>query len=200
MDVTELSIPGAWVFTPRQHPDERGLFLEWFKAEVVEKAIGHPPQVVQANHSISRKDVLRGVHYAQHPPSQAKYVYCTRGAFLDVVVDIRVGSPTFGRHEAVRIDDVDRRGVYLAQGLGHAILALEDDSAVTYLVSTPFTPANEHGVHPLDPALGIAWGAAAPLLSPKDEAAPSLADAAAQGLLPSYDECAAYVRTLGAGT
>ena len=196
MDVSELSIDGAWVFTPRQHPDERGLFLEWFKADVVEKAVGHPLDIVQANHSISRRGVLRGVHYAQHPPSQAKYVYCTRGAFLDVVIDIRVGSPTFGRHDVVRIDDVDRRGVYLSEGLGHAILALEDDSAVTYLVSTPYTPANEHGVHPLDPALGIDWGEEEPLLSPKDEAAPTLDVAAATGLLPSYDDCVVYSRSL----
>jgi len=196
MDVTELSIDGAWVFTPRQHPDDRGLFLEWYKADVVQKAVGHPLRIAQANHSISRRGVLRGVHYAQHPPSQAKYVYCTRGAFLDVVVDIRIGSPTFGRHDVVRIDDVDRRGVYLTEGLGHAILALEDDSAVTYLVSTPFTPANEHGVHPLDPALGIDWGAVEPLLSPKDETAPTLEAAAAQGLLPSYDDCVAYSRSL----
>ena len=187
MDVTELSIPGAWVFTPRQHPDDRGLFLEWFKADVVEKAIGHPFRIVQANHSISRQDVLRGVHYAQHAPSQAKYVYCTRGAFIDVVVDIRVGSPTYGQHEMVRIDDVDRRSVYLSEGLGHCILSLADDAAVTYLVSTPFTPGNEHGVDPLDPALGIEWPITEPLLSPRDAAAPSLAEAREQGLLPSYD-------------
>jgi len=200
MDVTELSVTGAWVFTPRQHPDERGLFLEWFKAQVLEQAIGHPLTVQQANHSVSSRGTLRGVHFADVPPGQAKYVYCTRGAFLDVIVDIRVGSPTFGAHDAVRIDAVDRRGVYLAQGLGHAILALEDDSAVTYLVSTPFTPANEHGVNPLDPALGIDWGAVRPVLSPKDEAAPTLADAGAQGLLPSYDDCAAFIRSLGART
>ena len=196
MDVTELSISGAWVFTPRQHPDDRGLFLEWFKSDVVEKAIGHPFRLAQANHSISAKDVLRGVHYAQHPPSQAKYVYCTRGAFLDVVIDIRVGSPTYGQHDVVRIDDVDRRSVYLSEGLGHCILSLADDSAVTYLVSTPFTPGNEHAVNPMDPALGIDWGVDAPLLSPKDEAAPTLAEAAERGLLPSYDDSLAHIRSL----
>ncbi len=196
MDVVELEIPGSWVFTPRQHPDDRGVFLEWFKADVFAKAVGHPLHIAQANHSISRRGVLRGVHYAQHTPSQAKYVYCTRGAFLDVIIDIRVGSPTYGQHTSVVIDEVDRRGVYLSEGLGHAIVSLADDSAVTYLVSTPFTPGNEHAVNPLDPALGIDWGTTSPLLSPKDEAAPTLAEAAERGLLPSYDELAAHIRSL----
>ncbi|HVF21389.1 MAG TPA: dTDP-4-dehydrorhamnose 3,5-epimerase family protein [Mycobacteriales bacterium] len=196
MDFAELSIPGAWLFTPRQHPDDRGLFLEWFKGDVVEKAVGHPLTIAQANHSVSKKDVLRGVHYAQRAPSQAKYVYCTRGAFLDVIIDIRVGSPTYLQHEVILLDDVDRRSIYLSEGLGHCILSLADDSAVTYLVSTPFAPDNEHGVNPTDPALGIDWPVSTPLLSPRDEAAPSLAEAAERGILPSYDECVAHAASL----
>jgi dTDP-4-dehydrorhamnose 3,5-epimerase len=200
VDVTELKIPGAWAFTPRQFPDPRGVFLEWFKAAVVEEAVGHRLALAQANHSVSSRGTLRGVHFADVPPSQAKYVYCTRGAVLDVVVDIRVGSPTFGVSDAVRLDDVDRRGVYLSEGLGHAFLALTDDANVTYLCSEPYAPAREHGVHPLDPALELPLpDDIEPLLSEKDAAAPTLAEAQEQGLLPSYDACLAFYETLRGG-
>ena len=200
MQVDELTVPGAWAFTPRQFPDPRGVFLEWFKASVLEKAVGHPLAVKQANHSISAKGTLRGVHFADVPPGQAKYVYCTRGAVLDVVVDLRVGSPTFGASDAVRLDDADRRGVYLSEGLGHAFLALTDDANVTYLCSEPYNPAGEHGVHPLDPELALPWpGDVEPLLSDKDAAAPTLAQARDLGLLPSYDSCESFYARLRSG-
>lgn len=190
VQVDELKVPGAWSFTPRQFPDPRGVFLEWFKGAVLEQAIGHPLTIAQANHSVSAKGTLRGVHFADVPPGQAKYVYCSRGAVLDVIVDLRVGSPTFGVSDAVRLDDLDRRGVYLSEGLGHAFLALTDDANVTYLCSTPYNPDREHAVHPLDPALELPWPADLEhLLSDRDAAAPTLADARAAGLLPSYDEC-----------
>lgn len=196
MDVQALSIEGSWVFTPRQFGDERGVFLEWFKAD----ALPAPLTLAQANHSVSRRGTLRGVHYADVPPSQAKYVYCPRGAVLDVVVDIRVGSPTFGTFETVLLDDVDRRAVYLAEGLGHAFLALSDLASVTYLCSTPYAPAREHGVHPLDPDLALPWPAdVEPLLSRKDAAAPRLADAQAAGALPSYADCLAFYARRSSG-
>ena len=201
MEVRELAVPGAWVFTPRQWPDPRGVFLEWFKGDVVEQAVGHPLTVRQANHSVSQRGTLRGVHFADVPPGQAKYVYCTRGAVIDVVVDIRVGSPTFGRCDAVQLDDTDRRGVYVSEGLGHAFLALTDDVNVTYLVSAPYAPSREHGIHPLDPALGLPWPPdVEPILSEKDSAAPTLADARAAGLLPDHAACEAYYRTLRSGS
>ena len=200
MDVQPLDIDGAWVFTPRQHPDDRGVFLEWFKAAVVEEAVGHRLSLAQANHSVSARGTLRGVHYADVPPSQAKYVYCSAGAVLDVVVDIRVGSPTFGRCAAVRLDDVDRRGIYIAEGLGHAFLALTDAASVTYLCSQSYNPTGEHGVHPLDPELALPWpGDVEPLLSPKDAAAPTLAEARAAGALPAYEDCLALYRRLDSG-
>ena len=201
MDVRELKIAGAWEFTPRQFPDPRGVFLEWFKGSVVEGAVGHRLGLAQANHSVSSKGTLRGIHFADVPPGQAKYVYCTRGAVLDVIVDIRVGSPTFGVSDAVRLDDEDRRGVYLAEGLGHAFMALTDDANVTYLCSEPYNPTGEHGTHPLDPALDLPWPAdIEPLLSDKDAAAPTLAEAERQGLLPSYDACVAFYDTLRTGS
>jgi dTDP-4-dehydrorhamnose 3,5-epimerase len=199
MKVRELAIPGAWEFTPVQHGDPRGVFLEWYRAEPVTEAVGHPLRLVQTNHSTSRRGVLRGIHYADVPPGQAKYVYCPRGAFLDVIVDLRVGSPTFGQWEAVRLDEIDRRAVYLAEGLGHAPFSLTDDAALLYLCSTGYNPGREHGVHPLDPALDLPWPKdIAPILSEKDLAAPTVAEAAAQGLLPSYEECLAYYASLSA--
>jgi len=201
VQVDELSVPGAWTFTPRQFADPRGVFLEWFKAAVLEEAIGHPLTVKQANHSVSAKGTLRGVHFADVAPGQAKYVYCTRGAVLDVIVDLRVGSPTFGVSDAVRLDDVDRRGVYLSEGLGHAFLALTDDANVTYLCSEPYSPGREHGLHPLDPELALPLpDDVEHLLSDKDAAAPTLAQAREQGMLPDYAACQAFYATLRGGS
>ncbi|GMA25083.1 hypothetical protein GCM10025864_28420 [Luteimicrobium album] len=152
---------------------------------------------------MSAAGVVRGIHFADVPPSQAKYVTCAKGAVLDVVVDIRVGSPTFGRWDSVLLDDVDRRAIYLSEGLGHAFMSLEDDSTVLYLCSAPYAPGREHGIHPLDPEVGVAWPTTArdgspltPLLSDKDEAAPTLVEAREQGLLPRLEDVEAFVVTL----
>ena len=197
MDVTELSVPDAWVFTPSQHSDSRGTFLEWFRADTLAKAVGHPLRLAQGNHSISKAGTLRGVHYADVPPSQAKYVTCVSGRVLDCVVDIRVGSPTFGQWDSVVLDDVDRRGLYVSEGLGHAFIALTEGAQVSYVCSTQYSPGREHGVNPLDPDLALPWPAdLAPLLSDKDLAAPTLRAAAAAGLLPSYADCQAYYADL----
>jgi dTDP-4-dehydrorhamnose 3,5-epimerase len=191
--VEPLGIDGTWSYTPRIHPDERGSFLEWFRASDLAAGLGYPMDIAQANCSVSRRGVLRGIHFGDVPPGQAKYVSCVRGAILDVMVDVRVGSPTFGRWEAIRLDDEDRRAVLLAEGLGHAFMALTEDATVLYLCSSPYAPGREHGVHPLDPALGIAWPPGLePVLSGKDAAAPTLAEARAAGILPDYGTCAAY--------
>ncbi|MDP9118460.1 MAG: dTDP-4-dehydrorhamnose 3,5-epimerase [Actinomycetota bacterium] len=197
MQTRALKIDGAWEFTPKAFADDRGLFLEWFKAEVFADAVGQEFTVAQANQSVSARGVLRGIHYATVPPSQAKYVYCPVGAVLDVIVDIRVGSPTFGEWDAVRLDDVDRRAVYLSEGLGHAFMALADGSAVTYLCSTGYAPQREFGTNPLDPELGLPWPAdVEPALSDKDAAAPTLREAAEQRLLPTYADCQSFYATL----
>jgi dTDP-4-dehydrorhamnose 3,5-epimerase len=184
--IRPLTIEGAFEVTPVQHRDPRGTFLEWYRFDALAAAVGHPLDLAQANLSTSARDVVRGIHFADVPPGQAKYVTCVAGAVLDVVVDIRVGSPTFGAWEAVPLDDEDRRAVYLAEGLGHAFCALTDQAAVAYLCSTTYRPGHEHGINPLDPELGVAWPAAEPVLSTKDEAAPTLAEARATGLLPRY--------------
>ena len=201
MEIRELAVPDAYEITPRQFRDDRGVFLEWYRFEPLTEAVGHPLRLAQANCSVSARGVVRGVHFADVPPSQAKYVTCLRGAVLDVAVDIRVGSPTFGTVDSVRLDDVDRRAIYLAEGLGHAFMALTDDATVAYLCSEPYAPARERGVHPLDPSLGMPWpGDVEPLLSPKDAEAPTLEQARDQGLLPAYDACRAFyaeLRTAG---
>jgi dTDP-4-dehydrorhamnose 3,5-epimerase len=199
----ELKVPGAWEITPKQIGDARGVFLEWFKNEAFAIAIGHPFDLQQVNCSVSAAGVLRGIHFADVPPGQAKYVACAKGAVLDVAVDIRVGSPTFGAWDAVVLDDVDRRAIYLSEGLGHAFLSLEVDSTVLYLCSTPYAPGREHGINPLDPEIGIEWPTTArdgheiaPILSEKDLAAPNLSDAARMGLLPTASSVAAHLRAV----
>jgi len=186
-----LGVPGAFVHTPRVHADDRGAFLEWYREDAVTGQGLSPLHLAQANLSVSRAGVLRGIHFTDVPPGQAKYVTCVRGAVLDVVVDLRVGSPAFGRWDAVRLDDVDRRAVHVAEGLGHGFLALTDGATVVYACSSPYSPDREHEIDALDPALGIDWpldelGGLLPIRSPKDAAAPTLAQALERGLLPTW--------------
>lgn len=192
-----LDIDGAWVFTPRIHRDGRGSFMEWFTDAELRADLGHRLDIAQANCSVSRRGVIRGIHFSDVPPGQAKYVTCASGAIIDVVVDIRVGSPQFGRWTAVRLDDENRRALYIGEGLGHAFAAVSDQATVLYLCSTPYAPGREHGVNPLDPAIDIDWPHdIEPVLSDKDRAAPSLAEAQASGLLPDYAASQAYLATL----
>jgi dTDP-4-dehydrorhamnose 3,5-epimerase len=197
MQVRELAVRDAYEFTPPKFPDHRGLFTAPFQETAFAKALGHPLRVAQTNHSVSRRGTIRGVHFADTPPGQAKYVYCPRGALLDVVVDLRVGSPTFGRWDAVRLDSADFRAVYLAEGLGHAFVALEEDTAMAYLCSSGYDPSGEHGITPLDPDLGLPWPTdITPILSDKDTEAPTLSQALADDLLPHYDTCQTHYSTL----
>ena len=203
MQVRELSVPGAFEVTPVQHTDDRGVFLEWFREDVFVGTTGHPLHLAQANCSVSSAGTLRGIHFAELPPSQAKFVTCVHGAAFDVVVDLRVGSPAYGRWDAVLIDDRERRAVYLPEGVGHAFMALEDPTVVNYLCSSPYAPGRERGVHPLDPEIAIDWPTAnrhgasvLPLLSPKDEAAPTLAQARESGILATYEDAIAFTRGL----
>lgn len=190
-----LGIEGAWAFTPRVHADNRGAFLEAFRGADFGAALGYRLEVAQVNCSVSRRGVIRGIHYADVPPGQAKYVTCVAGAIVDVVVDLRAGSPGFGTWEAVRLDDESRRAVFLAEGLGHGFQVLSESATVLYLCSTPYAAGREHGVNPLDPALGIGWqlgSGDAPVLSDKDAEAPLLDEALGAGQLPRYADCVAY--------
>lgn len=192
-----LSIDGAWLYEPLLHDDERGTFLEAFQGQAFELATGRRLELAQVNCSVSRRGVVRGVHFADLPPGQAKYVTCVHGAVRDVIVDLRPGSPTYRAWEAVELDDRSRRAVFLSEGLGHAFQAITDDATVVYLTTSGYNPGREHGIDPLDPELGITWlPDTEPLLSPKDAAAPTVAAAEAQGLLPAYEDCVRYVSSL----
>jgi dTDP-4-dehydrorhamnose 3,5-epimerase len=199
MQISPLSIEGAWQVVPRQHADDRGVFLEWFAESAFVEATGQRLDLAQANISTSSAGVVRGIHFAELPPGQAKYVTCPSGAVVDVVVDLRVGSPTFGQHETVLLDDANRVALYLSEGLGHAYMALSDGAVFAYLCSAPYAPGREHGVSPMCPELAIQWPTTGrdgapltPLMSPKDLAAPGLAEAREQGLLPTYEQAQAF--------
>jgi 5-epimerase len=190
MQVRELTVRHAFEFAPPVFPDTRGVFVAPYQEKSFVDAVGHPLSLAQSNHSRSRRGSLRGLHFADVPPGQAKYIYCPSGALLDVAVDVREGSPTFGRWDAVRLDPVSFRAVYLPEGVAHAFMALEDDTVISYLCSTGYNPSAERGINPLDPALGLPWPAdLEPLLSGKDAEAPSLATLRAAGALPDYADC-----------
>jgi dTDP-4-dehydrorhamnose 3,5-epimerase len=186
--ISPLAISGAFEVATTIHGDSRGEFVEWFKAPALKEATGRDFSLAQANLSLSSKGTLRGIHFADVPPGQAKYITCPVGRILDYIVDIRVGSPTFGDWVSVELSGENRNGVFLAEGLGHAFLALEENTVVTYLVTDVFRPDREHGINPLDHDLGLEF----PLpkeelaLSPKDEQAPGFLEAKELGLLPVW--------------
>lgn len=198
MQIRALTIAGAVEFTPRQLDDERGMFAEVYRFEALSEAVGHPLDLRQVNVSVSQRGVVRGIHYAAVPPSQAKYVTVMHGAVIDYVIDIRLGSPTFGHVEVVPLDSVHRRALYLAEGLGHCFVALEDNTVVSYLTSEVFAPQREHGITPFDESLSIEYPFARAdlILSPKDAQAPSLREAERQGLLPTWSACVDFTRAL----
>ncbi|WP_432744290.1 dTDP-4-dehydrorhamnose 3,5-epimerase family protein [Streptomyces sp. JH002] len=198
MKAEELAVEGALVFTPQVFPDQRGLFVSPYQQEAFTQAHGAPLfRVAQTNHSRSRRGVVRGVHYTLTPPGTAKYVYCAAGEAIDIVVDIRVGSPTFGRWDAVRVNPREFRAVYFPVGVGHAFIALADDTVMSYMLAAPYVAEYELGLSVLDTELGLPIPRdIEPILSERDAAAPTLAEAAEAGLLPRYEECLALERNL----
>ncbi|MEU5884553.1 dTDP-4-dehydrorhamnose 3,5-epimerase [Spirillospora sp. NPDC047279] len=201
MQSRALAVDGAFEFTPRTFPDDRGLFVSPFQEAAFAESAGRRRfPVAQTNHSRSRRGVVRGIHYTVVPPGTAKYVYCARGSALDVVVDIRVGSPTYGRVEAVLMDQKDFRASYIPIGAGHAFIALEDDTVMSYLLSQSYIAEKELSVSALDPAIGLPIPAGVePILSERDSKAPTLAEAEAAGLLPDYASCLRFEEALWAG-
>lgn len=201
MDFRDLTVTDALEVTPSQHHDERGTFAEGFRIDHLAERIGHPFIVRQTNISVSVAGAMRGVHYADVPPSQAKYVTALSGTFLDVIIDLRTGSPTFGAHDVVRLDTKTRRSVYLPEGVGHMLVCVEDGTAL-YLCSQVFNPTGERGITPTDPDLGLELDLPegfTPIVSAKDAAAPTLAGARAGGLLPSYAACTTWAAELATG-
>jgi dTDP-4-dehydrorhamnose 3,5-epimerase len=191
MSFTPLSIEGSWVFSPQQFGDDRGSFHEVFKLSSLTESLGFAFEVKQVNQSVSKAGVIRGVHWAEVPPGQAKYVFCPRGSIWDVVVDIRLGSPTFGQFAAEELSAKNGKAMLIREGLGHAFLSLEEDTVVNYLCSEPYSPKTEYGINPLDEELNISfasrWDATKFVTSPKDTSAPSLSQANSLGILPRFE-------------
>ncbi|MGH3982283.1 MAG: dTDP-4-dehydrorhamnose 3,5-epimerase family protein [Pseudonocardiaceae bacterium] len=198
MEARELAVEGAFEFVPEVFPDDRGLFVSPFQHPIFEAAVGHPLfPVKQTNHSRSRCGVIRGIHYTVTPPGTAKYVYCARGRSLDIVVDVRAGSPTYGFWDAVLLDQKHFRTMYFPVGVGHAFLALEDDTVMVYMLSGSYVPEHELAVSALDPALGLPIPTGfVPILSERDSAAPTMEAARAAGALPDYVACVAAEEVL----
>lgn len=188
--VRPLSVSGSWKFEITTHRDTRGSFREWYQDAAFRSATGHGLRLTQANCSVSNRGALRGIKYADVPTGQAKYVTCLAGAVLDVVVDLRVGSPTFGAWHMERLDEASPSALYISEGLGHAVMSLADSSAMAYLLTAAHDPGRERSVHPLDPDIGITWPPDVEVtLSGKDSSAPGLHEARRAGLLPEYDAC-----------
>jgi len=188
MKFSELAIKGAWVAEADLHNDARGNFSEWFKKSEVVSITGFEFEAAQANISTSHKGTLRGIHYSLAVNGQAKWVTCVSGSVLDVIVDIREGSPTFGKFESIRLESKSGKSVLIGPGLGHAFIAQEDSSSVVYLLSSPYSPTDEYGINPHDKEIGINWDMeiTSVILSDKDRSAPSLEFQRANGKLPKY--------------
>ncbi|AOS61951.1 dTDP-4-dehydrorhamnose 3,5-epimerase family protein [Actinoalloteichus hymeniacidonis] len=191
MKARELAVVGAVEFSPEIFPDDRGEFLSYYQEPVFAETLGHKLfPTAQASQSRSRRGVLRGIHFSRTPPGTAKYVHCARGSALDIVVDLRIGSPTFGQSDSTILDTVSHRAMYFPPGVGHAFVALEDDTVISYLLSENYVPANELAITPHDAELALRLPADLELIqSDRDRAAMTLAQARTQGLLPEYATC-----------
>ena len=191
MQITELEIPDSYLVETNKFGDDRGIFLESFRFNKLQAMTNRTFAIKQVNTSVSQKGVLRGIHFASVPQGQAKYVTVHTGSIIDYIVDIRIGSETFGKWTSVRLDSIERNAVFLSEGLGHAFLSLEDNTVVSYLVSDTYKPSCEFGINPLDPEVGLELSSQFmnPLLSEKDSSAPSLQALSENAILPTYDAC-----------
>ena len=187
MSMIALDIDGAWLYTSKVHNDERGNFREWFKLSEISSLAGINFKVAQANTSQSKRGVIRGIHYSLAPEGQAKWITCTSGEIRDVIVDIRRGSPTYGKSVVINLSANSGDAILLGAGLGHGFSAMEEGTTVVYLVSSEYSPQHEFSINPLDSDLKIDWGFTSSeiQMSPSDSAAPSFRQRADSGLLPS---------------
>lgn len=175
----KMEIPGVWLIEPNVFEDARGYFMEAYKQAEFEATIG-TVRFIQDNESCSTRGVLRGLHYQLAPYSQAKLVRVIRGNVLDVAVDLRAGSPTFGRYVAVELSGENKRQLFIPRGFAHGFHVLSDQAVFTYKVDNVYTPTHERSIRFDDPAIGIDWGISDPdivNLSAKDKQAPLLKEA-----------------------
>ncbi|MFC3998239.1 dTDP-4-dehydrorhamnose 3,5-epimerase [Nocardiopsis sediminis] len=189
MNISEIDLVDNFLVTPKIIPDDRGYFLETFSQRAFQENFGHKLSVAQVNCSLSKRGTIRGMH-AVALPGQARYVMCVQGAVTDIALDIRVGSPTFGRHQAVTLSAENRHALYLPEGMAHGFSPLTDEATVVYLCSAPWNPGAEFIINATDPELDLPWPEGHELLlSDKDRAAPSFREARERGLLPGYAAC-----------
>lgn len=191
MGFESTGIMNCWVFTPQRFLDDRGYFQETFKLSAIHSDLGIDFHVKQINQSKSAAGVVRGIHWADVPPGQAKYVSVASGEIIDFVVDLRTQSPTFGTWQAFNLSESNGRVVLIGNGLGHAFLSLEDETVVTYFCSEEYNPDAERTLNPLDETVSIPFleyansaGVWQLSFSPKDEAGPNLTDLLEASLLP----------------
>ena len=181
MRVTPTALPEVLMLEPERHEDARGVFMELWREDKL-AAAGISAHIVQTNLSVSRKGVIRGLHF-QEPNAQDKLVSAVSGVIFDVAVDVRRGGPRFGRWVGVELSAANRRQLWIPRGFAHGFCALADDTHVQYACTDYYTSAHDRTVRWDDPAIGIAWPVKTPILSDKDKAAPLLAEAA---VLPAY--------------
>ncbi len=196
MKVTPLKIDGSWIIELKKFEDSRGFFYESFRNEIAKKYFSRKFNIKQSNTSVSKKGSVRGIHYALIPPSQAKYVQCQKGSIIDYVIDIRIGSPTFSQFVEVELNATHPQAIFIEEGLAHAFVALEDETVVTYFVSENYNPEREKGINPFDSDLNIKWPDVNLELSEKDKLAISLKEAQVQNLLPIFDDCKKFIKSL----
>jgi dTDP-4-dehydrorhamnose 3,5-epimerase len=187
VNLRELSIPGLYVTDTPVWGDDRGFFREWFKTEDFRIA-GVDFETRQANLSVSKRNTVRGLHYSLAPEGQAKVVTCVFGEIDDVIVDIRVGSPTYGAVEIVRLVSSEGVGVVLPAGVAHGFSVISEEAALAYLLSSPYNPSVELEIDPFDPMIDVPWRLSGdPIVSAKDSSAPSLRARHDAGELPAFE-------------
>lgn len=198
MEVRALAVEGALEFTPDRYVDDRGFVTTPFEVGAFAEAHGGPLfPVAQTIHSCSRRGVVRGMHYTVTPPGMAKYAYCAAGQALYMVLDIRVGSPTFGRCDAVLMDQRAFRSMYLPVGVANGFVALTDDTVISYMISKPYVTEDERALSVLDPALRLPVPDDVELvMAERDRRASTLDEALRRGELPDYEQCLALDRAL----
>ena len=191
MKLTPLEINGVWLVESPVWNDIRGSFREWFKSNEILQITGQDFLAVQSNISRSDKGVIRGLHYSLAPKGQAKWVTCVEGSILDVVVDVRRTSPTFGKYLTIGLHGNQGNSLFIEGGLAHGFLALEDKTIVSYILDSPYEPELEYEIQPFDPDLDIDWklevlGGTEVKMSPKDANAPTLGQLSIEGKLPNF--------------
>lgn len=177
MNVIKTDIEGVLILEPRVFTDTRGYFFESYSKRVFDAEVGEI-EFVQDNESCSSRGVMRGLHFQKPPYTQAKLVRCVRGRVLDVAVDIRVGSPTYGQHVAVELTEDNHRQFFVPRGFAHGFAVLSDTAVFQYKCDNYYAPGSEGGISIVDPSLGIDWriDPSQAILSPKDMNHPMFAD------------------------